>query len=68
VVRRDAGGRRRYSVNIAPVNFDRWMYPFNGTPGTRNLAPTFGAPSEAPDFDNATAVIVAVNSRRRAFP
>ncbi|RMH11526.1 MAG: hypothetical protein D6695_08940, partial [Planctomycetota bacterium] len=24
---------------------DRWMYPFNGTPGTRFLAATFGAPT-----------------------
>lgn len=23
---------------------DRWMYPFNGSPGTRLSAPTFGAP------------------------
>ena len=32
-------------------DFDRWMYPFNSTPGTRGTASTFGAFGE-PDFDN----------------
>jgi hypothetical protein len=57
------------SVVIDPVNFDRWMYPFNGTPGTRNLAPTFGAPAEAPDFDNRDGqLIVAVNTAAAGIP
>ncbi|MCG8592432.1 MAG: PEP-CTERM sorting domain-containing protein [Proteobacteria bacterium] len=25
------------------ADYDRWMYPFNGTPGVRGLAPTFNA-------------------------
>lgn len=29
---------------------DRWMYPFNGTPGTRTAAPTFAAFGQT-DFD-----------------
>ncbi|MGH0033460.1 MAG: PEP-CTERM sorting domain-containing protein [Myxococcota bacterium] len=33
------------------ADFDRWMYPFNATPGIRNLAPTFGA-FDGPTFDN----------------
>lgn len=32
------------------ATFDRWNYPFNGTPGTRSAAPTFGAFAE-PTFD-----------------
>jgi len=31
------------SVSNADITFDRWNYPFNGTPGTRGAAPTFGA-------------------------
>ena len=42
------GSAQVFSVTVNPVDFDRWMYPFNGTPGTRNLAPTFGAVSQAP--------------------
>ncbi|MBX3322041.1 MAG: hypothetical protein KF757_03520 [Phycisphaeraceae bacterium] len=30
---------------------DRWMYPFNGTPGSRISAPTFATPN-LPEFDN----------------
>jgi hypothetical protein len=57
------------SVDIDPVDFDRWMYPFNGTPGTRNLAPIFGAVSEAPDFDNRDGqLIVAVNTSAAGVP
>lgn len=33
---------------------DRWMYPFNGTPGTRTGASVFGAVGEA-DFDDRDA-------------
>ena len=58
-----------YSVTIDPVNFDRWMYPFNGTPGYRNLVPTFGAVSQAPDFDNKDGqLIVAVNTSAAGIP
>ncbi len=28
----------------APATLDRWMYPFNGSPGTRLSSSTFGAP------------------------
>ncbi|MCA9100396.1 MAG: PEP-CTERM sorting domain-containing protein [Planctomycetales bacterium] len=33
------------------VGFDRWMYPFNATPGTRAVGLTFGALGEG-DFDD----------------
>ncbi|MDA3873240.1 MAG: PEP-CTERM sorting domain-containing protein [Kiritimatiellae bacterium] len=44
-----------FKIAASPVTFsaptaDRWMYPFNASPGTRASAPVFGAPGEA-DFD-----------------
>jgi hypothetical protein len=58
-----------YSVLIDPVDFDRWMYPFNGTPGARNLASTFEAIDSAPDFDNKDAtMIVAVDTAAAGIP
>jgi len=58
-----------HSVTIDPVELDRWMYPFNGTPGTRNLAPTFGAVGSAPDFDNKDGqVIVAADTAAAGIP
>lgn len=63
------GSAQVFSTTVDPVDFDRWMYPFNGTPGTRNLAPTFGAVSEAPDFDNRDGqLIVAVNTSAAGIP
>ncbi|MCH2142917.1 MAG: hypothetical protein MK077_07985 [Phycisphaerales bacterium] len=29
------------TVSLSPPTFDRWMYPYNITPGTRAAAPTF---------------------------
>lgn len=37
---------------------DRWMYPFNGTPGTRAIASTFSAAAEGPGFDDRDAQYV----------
>ncbi len=31
---------------------DRWMYPFNGTPGIRAIASTFSAADQGPGFDD----------------
>ncbi len=31
---------------------DRWMYPFNATPGTKPTISTFGSEPGAPDFDS----------------
>jgi hypothetical protein len=39
-------------LSFTPPAEDRWMYPFNGTPGLRDTAPTFGAVSSYPTFDN----------------
>jgi hypothetical protein len=35
----------------ADAAYDRWMYPFNSTPGARTTAPTFGSLDPGP-FDN----------------
>jgi len=34
------------------ADFDRWNYPFNGTPGSRSLAPVFGAVGTDGEFDD----------------
>ena len=59
-----------HHVLIDPVQFDRWMYPFNGTPATRTLASTFGAVYADPDsFDNKDAtLIIAVNTAAAGIP
>lgn len=31
------------TVDLDEPDHDRWMYPFNGTPGTRSVGPTFAA-------------------------
>lgn len=33
-------------------SIDRWMYPFNSTPGTRPVISTFGSTPGAPEFDS----------------
>jgi hypothetical protein len=60
-----------YDVLADPVDFDRWMYPFNGTPGTRNVASTFGSIDPAPTsaFDNKDGqLIVWVNTVNAGIP
>ena len=59
-----------HNVLIDPIPFDRWMYGFNGTPGTRNLASTFGAIYADPDsFDNRDAAfILAVDTVAAGIP
>jgi len=39
------------------IGFDRWMYPFNGTPGLRATGSVFGALGSA-DFDNRDAQVL----------
>ncbi len=41
-----------------PPDFDRWNYPFNGTPGFRGTAPTFGAVGEGAFDDRDGQFIV----------
>ena len=35
-------GAQPFSLNFTQPSLDRWMYPFNATPGTRPTAPVFG--------------------------
>ncbi|MDF3127807.1 hypothetical protein P0Y35_01225 [Kiritimatiellaeota bacterium B1221] len=37
-------------IEFDTPDLDRWMYPYNATPGTRSSALTFGAP-DSPGFD-----------------
>ncbi len=41
-------------ATFSTPDLDRWMYPFNGTPGTRSSGSTFGAPG-SPGFDERDA-------------
>ncbi|MBX3414394.1 MAG: PEP-CTERM sorting domain-containing protein [Pirellulales bacterium] len=58
------GALRSASADSITINesnstlFDRWMYPFNGTPGERFLAPVFGAIGSYPDFDNRDGQLI----------
>ena len=36
-------------LQIDAPNFDRWMYPYNATPGTRSAGPTFAGSEGADD-------------------
>ncbi|MEM7410324.1 MAG: PEP-CTERM sorting domain-containing protein [Myxococcota bacterium] len=56
-----------FDVTIDPVDFDRWMYPFNGTPGVRNAASTFIALD--PCFDNKDGqFVIAVDTAAAGIP
>ncbi|MBM4112173.1 MAG: hypothetical protein FJ253_02190 [Phycisphaerae bacterium] len=44
-------GETRSGLIPAPA-LDRWMYPFNSTPGTKPTISTFGSTPGAPEFDS----------------
>ncbi|MFG0305533.1 MAG: GC-type dockerin domain-anchored protein [Phycisphaerales bacterium JB040] len=46
------------SVDLGPADRDRWMYPFNFSPGVRAVATTFGATVAGPGFDDRDAQFV----------
>lgn len=51
------------SASWATPWLDRWMYPFNSTPGTRPVISTFGSTPGAPEFDSRDGqFIVAYNT------
>lgn len=57
-----AAPSRATVFTIDPVDFDRWVYPFNGSPGIRSQAPLFGAVGN-PDFDDKDGqAVVAVDT------
>jgi hypothetical protein len=63
-----AAGAEAQPVAIDPVEFDRWMYPFNGTPGIRPSAPVFGAVGTA-GFDNRDGqLLIAGNTVAAGIP
>jgi hypothetical protein len=43
-------------ITFTPPTGDRWMYPFNATPGTRTSGSTFGAAGD-PQFDDRDAQV-----------
>lgn len=48
---------------------DRWMYPFNGTPGFRTAASTFGALGSQPSFDERDSqFLLAFNTAAVGVP
>ena len=56
-----AGGGEIFSARIGEPAADRWMYPSNGTPGTRATASTFSAlpsPASQTDADDRFAQFV----------
>lgn len=44
-----------FSLQSAPANLARWMYPFNGNPASRPTASVFGSLGSTPDFDSHDA-------------
>jgi hypothetical protein len=65
-------GAEQYTVEFstAPADhfLDRWMYPFNVTPGSRIQAPTFGALG-SPQFDDRDGqFVLAVNTAGAGVP
>ncbi|MEM9372550.1 MAG: hypothetical protein AAGA55_02815 [Planctomycetota bacterium] len=49
------------------ATLDRWMYPFNGSPGTRFAGPTFGAP-RLTGFDDHDAQVILGFSTVESIP
>ncbi len=47
---------------------DRWMYPFNATPGTRPVISTFGSTPGAPEFDSRDGQFVMAFSTAPQVP
>ncbi len=47
---------------------DRWMYPFNSTPGTRPVISTFGSAPGAPEFDSRDGQFIVAYSTDTQIP
>ena len=63
-----AAGAGALTGLIDPVEFDRWMYPFNSSPGLRPSAPVFGAVGTA-GFDNKDGeLLIAGNTVAAGIP
>jgi hypothetical protein len=44
-----------FQLRSTPATIARWMYPFNGSPGDRPTASTFGSLGSNPNFDSRDA-------------
>lgn len=55
------------TLNAASPTLDRWMYPFNGTPGTRAIASIFYSGVE-PMFDDRDAQFIVGFDTDSVFP
>ncbi len=51
-----------FDVSLARPAADRWMYPFNSTPGARPTASTFGAINEVGFDDRDAQVVIGFNT------
>ena len=47
---------------------DRWMYPFNSTPGTRPVISTFGSTPGAPEFDSRDGQFIVAYTTSSQIP
>jgi hypothetical protein len=52
-----AGGTA-HAADFRVPSLDRWMYPFNPTPGTRITASAFGSTPGAPEFDSRDGQVI----------
>lgn len=50
------------------ADFDRWNYPFNGTPGTRTSSPVFGAVGEESFDDFDGQFLIGFNTATAGVP
>ncbi len=62
-----AGATQGQTTVTMPVTFDRWMYPFNATPGARVVGSTFGAVGET-IFDDLDAQLLLGFSTEQLAP
>ena len=57
-----------FSATFDEPTIDRWMYPFNASPGTRIIGSTFGSTGGDPDFDNRDGELVIGFSTSSEIP
>ncbi len=57
-----------FSIDNVEANFDRWMYSFNSSPGTRQSAPVFGAVGEGSFDDRDGQFLIGFNTAAAGAP
>lgn len=63
-----AGAASTVNAVFAMPALDRWMYPFNSTPGTRPIISTFGSTPGAPEFDSRDGQMLVGFDTAAAIP